>query len=457
MTTNILFPRQLLMALTLGLAAPFAAAGVSAEEAQKLKTVLTPMGAERAGNTDGSIPAWNGGLTQAAGAVVGNSRPDPFTDKPLYTITAKNAAEYQDKLSDGVRELLKRDPDTFRLDVYKSQRTAAAPDWVYDNTAKNAARATLEEGAAGPVPKGAHAGVPFPIPKSGAEVMWNHLLRWRGLAARYNTSGTMGTADGKLVSTVEGQAQIQMPYYDQTADAAMQQAGEYWLFKMVNVGPPIRAGEAIVGRLNLDSSKDQSWVYLTGQRRTRKLPNACCDTPNQATAGIMSFDDIEVFTGRLDTFDWKLVGKKELLVPYNSNRTLQPKKNAEVLMPRHINPDHVRWELHRVWVVEATLKPGKRHPAARSRYYIDEDSWMALLGDRWDANGQLWKTNWEIPAAMPDVPAQSVIAFGFHDFVSRVWFVNLMRGENSDVHYKVVPRFADSTFTPDALAGEGVR
>ncbi|MCA0239876.1 MAG: DUF1329 domain-containing protein [Proteobacteria bacterium] len=443
------------LAMTLPLAA---AAAVSEPEAQRLKSELTPMGAQRAGNPDGSIPPWTDGMTQpAAGFKNGGRRPDPFTDKPIYTVTAANAAAHDARLAEGVKLLLQRHPESFRVEVYKTQRSAAAPGWVYDNTLRNATHASLSEGPAGPVPKDARGGIPFPIPQSGAEAMWNHLLRWRGVSAQYNTSGVMGTADGKTVQTIEGQALVQMPYYDMNASAAVQAGGEYWLFRMVNVGPPIRAGEAVVGRLNLDASKDQSWVYLTGQRRTRKLPNACCDTPNPATAGLLTFDDLEGFTGRLDQFDWKLAGKKELLVPYNSNRTLLPTRNAEVMQPHHLNPAHVRWELHRVWVVDAMLKAGKRHPVARSRYYLDEDTWTVLWGDRWDANGQLWKSTWQLPAAMPDLPGQVVIGFGMYDFVSRSYFANLNRAEGSELQYKFVPRIADSAFTPEALAGEGLR
>lgn len=446
------------LTLALLLCAQPAHAAVSAEEAQKLKHELTPMGAERAGNADGSIPAWTGGMTKPiAGFQNGGRRPDPFTDKPLFSITAKNAANYQDKLTDGVKLLLQRYPDTFRLDVYKTERSAAAPAWLYENTLRNATRASLVEGPAGPSPHDAWGGVPFPIPKSGAEVMWNHILRWYGASVQYNNSATMGTGEGKLVPTVEGQALAQMPYYDPQVSEAVRNAGEYWMFRMVNVGPPIRAGEAVVGRLNLDPTKDQAWVYLTGQRRTRKLPNACCDTPNSATAGLMTYDELDVFTGRLDVFDWKLVGKKEVYVPYNSNRLFVPAKNSEVLMPRHLNPDHVRWELHRLWVVEATLRAGKRHPVVKSRYYVDEDSWNALWGDRWDANGQLWKSTWVVPMAMPDIPAQVGVSFGLYDFLSRVWVANLRRNESADLQYKLVPRIADTAFTPDAMAGEGVR
>jgi len=206
----------------------------------------------------------------------------------------------------------------------------------------------------------------------------------------------------------------------------------------------------------VDGDNDQSYVYLAGQRRTRKLPNACCDTPTPAAAGVMSFDEIEVFSGRLDRFDWKLIGKKEMLIPYNTNRSLKPTKDTDLVSGNHLNPDHVRWELHRVWVVEANLKPGQRHLAPKSVYYIDEDSWNAVLGDRWDAKGQLWKTVWALPVLMPDVPGVIEQSFGFYDLVSGAWFASNLVNEKS-AHYKLMPRYSDATFTPESLAGSGLR
>lgn len=174
------------------------------------------------------------------------------------------------------------------------------------------------------------------------------------------------------------------------------------LLRVVDFPPP--KPEAILGHLFLDESKTATWVYLTGQRRVRKLPNSCCDTPHPTSAGIVTFDEISTFATRLERYDWKLVGKKEMYIPYNSNRTLVPSKDTDVLGPNHLQPDHVRWELHRVWVVEASLKPGQRHTSAKSRYYVDEDSWWPVLADRWDANAQLWRMPFSIPVAMPDLP-----------------------------------------------------
>ncbi|HSH90192.1 MAG TPA: DUF1329 domain-containing protein [Ramlibacter sp.] len=433
-------------------------AGVSAAEAAKLKSELMPLGGEKAGNKEGTIPAWTGGLTTATpGFKNGGRRPDPFgAEKPVLQITAKNMDTHAAKLTDGVKSLLKKYPDSFRLDVYPTHRTAAAPQYVYDNTFQNATRASIVEGAAGPIPKGAFGGIPFPIPKTGQEAMWNGLLRWKGESFYLEANGYQVTADGKVIQVQRGEVQNNVPYYYKDL-AADKFTGEYWLVRALNSGPPIRAGEAILGRLNVDDAKSGSWVYLTGQRRVRKLPNACCDTPTPFSAGIVSFDEIEGYGGRMDRFDFKLVGKKEMYIPYNANRILVPTKDTDVVQAKHLNPDHVRWELHRVWVVEAALKPGQRHTSPKTLYYLDEDSWNFVLADRWDANGQLWRMSFSMPMAMPDLPATVGFTWGTYELLSGAYYVNAI-GNEAKVHYKqVAPRFTESNFVPEAMAGEGVR
>jgi len=433
-------------------ATTFAHAGVGADEAAKLKTTLTPFGAEKAANKDGTIPAWEGGYTKPIpGDKPGGRRGDPFKDdKPLFSISAKNVDQYADKLSDGVKAMFKKYPD-YRIDVYPTHRSAAAPQWVYDNTFKNATRAKL----VGDFVEGAYGGIPFPIPKSGEEVMWNHLLRWRAPSLHFNVTHYQVTSDGRPVLTSDASADQQMPYYflDGSPESFAKQ-NDYWLIRVLTTAPAIRAGEAITGRENIDGSKDQGWVYLTGQRRVRKLPNPCCDTPTPATAGVMTFDEIETWSGRLDRFDWKLSGKKEMFIPYNNN-ALFGVKDADVV-GKFPNPDHVRWELHRVWVVDATLRAGARHQAPKGRYYVDEDTWMAALGDRWDANNQLWKTLWTYSAVVPDLPGVVSTSMGFNDLLSGTAFIGSLFGGKS-AQYVVKSKIPDTTFTPDAMAGEGVR
>jgi len=440
------------------IAAGYAQAGVSADEAAKLKGELTPVGAERAGNPEGTIPAWNGGLTTVTpGFQNGGRRPDPYaSEKPTLQITAKNMDQFADKLTEGAKAMLRKYPDSFRIDVYPTHRTAAAPQWVYDNTSQNATRATVQESSAGPISKGAFGGFPFPVPKTGVEVMLNTQVRWRGTAWNQQSTGYQVTADGRPVLVHAVNVDNIAPYYYRE-EKAENFDGAYWMVRVSTSGPAIRAGEAILGHLLLDESKTATWVYLTGQRRVRKLPNSCCDTPHPTSAGIVSFDEIETFAARLDRFDWKLVGKKEMYIPYNSNRLLVPTKDTDVLGPHHLNPDHVRWELHRVWVVEAALKPGQRHTSAKSRYYIDEDSWWPVLADRWDANGQLWRMPFSIPVAMPDIPAVVGTAWGTYDLLSGTYFVAELMNSAKGQYTLLPQRLPEKHFSPDALAGDSVR
>lgn len=451
--TNFLLTAMSMAAL---LAAMPASAAVSTVEAAKLKTELTPFGAERAGNKDGSIPAWTGGYTTAIpGEKAGGRRGDPFKDeKPLYSISAKNADQYADKLTDGTKAMLKKYPDSYRVDVYKTHRTAAAPQWVYDNTMKNATRGKIE----GNMPRGVYGGIPFPLPKTGEEVMWNHMLRWNGTSWGFTNTWYQLTSDGRSVLVSDNEGDQQFPYYfqDSSVEEFEKGSGVFWNVRIRSTGPALRAGEALLAHENVDANKLQTWVYLTGQRRVRKLPNACCDAPTPAAAGVMSFDEIYTWTGRLDRFDWKIVGKKEMVIPYNGNKLMQAKTDVEVLGKSHLNPDAMRWEQHRVWVVEANLKQGQRHQAPKSRYYCDEDTWICVLGDRWDASGQLWKTLWTQVFVAPDMPGVVVGSNGFNDLLSGSAFVGqLFNSKSSQINLQ--KRRPDSYFSADAIAGESVR
>ena len=452
---TVTFRKHVTLLLTSLAAALLMAQGAMAADAADLKTTLTPLGAERAGNADGSIPAWTGGLTKADPAYKdGGKRSDPFAnEKPLFSITAKNLGQYADKVTPGIQAMLKKYPDSYRLDVYPTHRTAAAPQAVYDATYANAGKTRLVDSSAGPIPQDGEGGIPFPLAKDGVQAIWNHLMRWRGASWHINFTQYLTTSDGKHVLTNDSRGDYQMPWY--LPDGGKQD-GTFWAIRMINDGPPLRAGEAITGRENVNADNTGVWTYLPGQRRVRRLPNACCDTPTPATAGVMSFDELYVFNGRVDRFDWKLVGKKEMYIPYNANKVFTAASPTDLLGDHHLNPDVLRWELHRVWVVEATLKAGKRHVMPRSTYYLDEDTWAAVLGERYDAQNQLAKVLWTTPVVLPDLPGVVTLTNGFYDLVSGTWFTGDIFAGKSE-QYRIVAPYKDAVFTPDALAGEGVR
>ena len=440
--------------LAAALVTPLSQAEVSADEAATLKTTLTPFGAERAGNKDGSIPDWTGKPTPGADIGPDHRRKDPFAnEKPLYTVTAKNLDQHADKLTEGTKALLKKYPDSFRLDVYPSHRTAIAPQWVYDQVAKNALTTKLIELSSGAVPQNTYGAVPFPIPKSGIEVVWNHQMHWRMPNYRLAARGYQIAPDGNWILIQDVGVDASYPFLQR--DQADKWNGEYFQVRQQTFGPAIRSGEAITGRLSVDDDKTTTWVYLTGQRRVRRLPNPCCDTPSTMSAGIATFDEVTVFSGRTNRFDWKLVGKREMLVPYNSNRTVKT-ADKDLFGDRVLNPQHVRWELHRVWVVDAVLRPGQRHPYPKGRYYFDEDTWMGLLAERYDANGNLARVPFQLPMVASDGPATMESVWGVYDLLGGSSFVNNLMGEKNDP-MRPVPAYKDSVFTPDAMASEGVR
>jgi hypothetical protein len=431
-------------------------AAVTAEQASALGKELTPVGAEKAGSKDGAVPAWDGGqLGDVAGYVAGGARQDPFAGEGrLFSITAKNVDAHAARLTDGAKALLSKYPDSFRIDVYPTHRTAAAPQRVYDAIRRNAVAGRLVDSSTGPVPEGAYGGIPFPLPKNGAEAIWNHLLRWRGESIQNQSANYMGTADGSRILVDGGVTDIQNPYY--FADGAAERFnGEYTMLRIDSEAPPHRKGTLYVERDRLNADRGDAWVYLPGQRRVRKLPDACCELPLGSAAGVITFDEPDVYNGRIDRFEWTIVGKAEMYIPYNNNHSLQVSVD-ELLAPHHLNPDHIRWELHRVWIVEAKLVPGQRHAIARARYYLDEDTWIAVLGDRWDASGSLARTLWSLPLVLPDLPGVAAATSGGHDLLKGTW-VAMAVLSGKPAPYKLMPRFADAHFTADAMAGEGVR
>lgn len=435
------------------IAASHVHAAVPAEEAARLKSELTPLGGERAGNADGSIPAWTGGITETLpGDYMGDIPRSIFTDeKPLYQVTAQNLSEYKDVLSEGVQAMLQKYPDSFRLDVYPTHRTMAAPQSVYDNTLANATRCKLVEG--GYSVQGCAGGIPFPIPQEGAEVMWNFLMRVEPPSLEYTFKNIVGNADGSHTLATRNDIAFQYPQYYEGATPE-NWSGEYAMFRFNTLEPPFKAGESLVIRDSIDRDQPrQAWQYLLGQRRVRRAPTVSYDTPDFVASGANYFDEVGGFFGAMDRFTWTLKGKKELLVPYNTNN-FAGASLEDALSTRHLNPDHVRWEKHRVWVVEADVSEGKRHAVPKRTFYIDEDSWIVLLVDGYDAEGTLWRTTMTTPFVVPKIPALNMKTATIFNLQANT--MSVMQALN-DENFRVVETKPETYFTGDAVAAEAVR
>ncbi|MFG0379646.1 DUF1329 domain-containing protein [Pseudomonas sp. zbq_18] len=446
-------------AVAIACTAGSAMAAVSPQEAAKLGQTLTPYGAEKAGNADGTIPEWTGGITQPPAGYKGSGQHhiDPFPDdKPLFTITRANLEQYQDKLSAGQIALLKSYPETYQIPVYQSRRTGSAPQWVYDNTIKNATTAKLVEGGNGFVD--AYGGIPFPIPQSGVEALWNHIVRYRGSYITRRSAEVAVQRNGAY-SPVVSEVEALFRYYDPKGSYADLNNILFYYLNFTK-SPARLAGDAALVHETLDQVKEarQAWGYAAGQRRVRRAPNLAYDTPIGASEGLRTADDTDMFNGAPDRYDWKLLGKKEMYIPYNNYRlAAQGVKYKDVLQVGHINPQLTRNELHRVWVVEGTLKPGVRHVYAKRTLFLDEDSWQAAVMDQYDSRGELWRVSIAYLKNYYDLPTTWSAMEAFHDLQSRRYHVQNLDSEESSTANFSKPIPAESEFTPSALRRRGTR
>jgi hypothetical protein len=444
--------------VALGLSSHVALAKVSSEEAAKLGAELTPLGAEKAGNADGSIPEWTGGITAPpAGFVPGGFHIDPFPDdKPLFEITGANYKEHVEFLSEGQQKLFETYPDTYRMPIYQTRRSASNPQSVYDATKINATNAELLEGGNGL--KGAALGIPFPIPKDGIEAIWNHILRYRGEAvARFG--GQAAVTAGGDYNVIGFDEELLIKYAaDGVTPEQLLEDNILFMFKQQVTKPARLAGTALLVHETVDQIKQprKAWTYNTGQRRVRLAPNIAYDTPGTAADGLRTTDDFDMFNGSPNRYNWSLKGKQELYIAYNNYKLHSDQASyADILSPNHVNPDLTRFQKHRVWVVEATLKDEFRHVYQKRVFYIDEDSWQVHVTDMFDNRGELYRVGLAYGVNYYDVPTHWSTLDVFHDLNSRRYLAIGLDNEERMYDFTIRPK--DNEFTASALRRQGKR
>lgn len=427
-------------------------AAVSPAEAEKLKTELTPMGGERAGNADGSIPAWTGGQQAALPAGKPN-RPPLFNagEKSILKIDSSNMEQHKARLSEGEQALLKNIPG-YSIHVYPTHRTAIAPAHSYERTFKNATTTKMDDKE---LISDWGGSVPFPIPKSGSEAMANTQFAFRGIDVQ-TASSIYVVSGGAPVLATSTQSHESMPgdyppgrvdpFNGQTRYAAL----------VETKAPSYQAGEKILGLIDKQlNAVAQAWTYLPGQRRLRRTPNVQYDVPSPFTSGVTNYDEQNGFQGAIDRYDWKIVGKKELYIPYNNNNFLNVAGLDKLLLPNSANSELMRWELHRTWVLEGTVKSGQRHVVPKRRVYVDEDTWQTVLADEWDAKGSFWKATQVLTYVNPAVPGVFLATNFIYNLQSKSYAAfNVLSDEKDGYTYQQVP---PSIFSPRSLEASGVR
>jgi len=445
----------------LALMGPRNRAVAQAADASLLKTTLTPTGATRAGNAAGTIPAWTGGMTEIPAGINWDPEsslpPDFFAaDAMLYEVNASNMAQYSELLSEGIQALIQR--QGYSVQVYPTRRTAAAPQWVYDNAAQNVTRTTAEASGIRFGFNGAFGGVPFPIPDTdplvaGAQIVWNHQARWGG-SYRSSTVATYTVPNGQVTLVQAARNDFRYDYYAPNGSPATFDGYFYVTGGPGQFAPSTLAGGQIISKdsSNILRYPQDTWQLLAGQGRVRKAPEVEYDTPSSYADGIINYDEYFGFDGPMDRYDWKFIEKKEMLIPYNNNKTFHVDSVA-AHKDKFFDPTITRWELHRVWVVEATLHQGERNVLARRRLYIDEDTWILGIVDAWDGNNNIFHCAYDFNAVFPNLPGtifQNTIAYNLQtgDYVS-------LFGSYGNAPYNVAWKFdpvPDSVFLPQSMA-----
>ncbi|WP_434617728.1 DUF1329 domain-containing protein [Azospirillum sp. B2RO_4] len=461
-TTDFRPGRREALGLLLGTAATAAAPRAFAQVAPpdvapsdvgvpRLGEELTPFGAVRAGNRTRAIPPWTGGLTAAPrGYVPGRPPPDPYIeDVRWFTVGAADVERYKVRLTAGQQALLAKYRESFELALFPCHRSAAAPQRIYDATLANADRATL--GDNGLALRDASVGVPFPIPANGVQAMWNHKLRWRGGSVARTSLTAVQSGDGNR-SITKLMEEFASPYADGDMTAPP------LLYRRTILEPREQAGSSLIlqGTLDPIAARTHAWAREGERGRVVRAPDFAYDTPDPVTGGICTADMLDMFSGALDRFDYTLVTRREMYMPYNAYRLSNPGLTMrDILWPGHPNPQFLRYEMHRVWVVDARLKPNFQHALPDRTYYLDEDSWQILASEHYNGKGDLLRyaeahpvQHWQVPALSP------AVEFAFDLTADRYTARGLDNGLPPPMFGAPL---TPQDFTPDALVRRGRR
>ena len=408
-----------------------AVAKVDVQLQAKLHDDLTPFGATKTGNGK-EIPAWNDQITNQE-------------DKPLFIINQSNHLEYKDKLTAGQIALFEHYA-TFEMPIYKTRRTAVAPQWVYDNTVNNATTSELNKDKSGF--NNALGGIPFPIPNSALEIYFNHIARWRGQQLKSTFSDAVVEKSGKFTLSKTNalvRYDLYLPKY----------SGKNLLSVLgKTLAPATRSGSGVLVLEPLDqlNNNRSAWLWDKGRRRAIRAPNVAYDNAVSAASSLRTVDDTDLINGSPDRFNWEMLEKREIYIPYNNDKLASKDlRYKNILQAKHINPEFTRYELHRVWVIQATLKEKWRHVYSKRTFYIDEDTWKVVIADQYNKQGDLWRVSMAYTKYFKDMPGVDSVINVFHDLVSQRYHV---MGLENEVKSKAVYNgkiAKDNSFTPSGF------
>ena len=439
---------------------------MSPENVARLGKDLNPIGGIKAGSEDGLIPQWTGNVVGLPAGLKwdgpGTTNPDPWPqEQPLFVISADNLDPYRARLSPGQIAMFETYPDTFRMPVYPGHREFAYYPQFYQKVLYNAEHAQLvndNEGITGFV-----GGAAFVVPSNGPETIWFT-----------RTTGAFETMDGEYSdiavfpngtrSTRRSRFLQESPYASRsnpiTAEYEYPKLGEYAGYIMTYVTEPARDKGLITSIFEpYDYAKNarEVWRYLPGSRRVRRAPTVGFDTPD-GPGGLKTVDEVRGFNGSMERFDWELLGRQEIFVPYHNYRFDDPSLSYDELLTKfHANPDYMRYELKRVWVAQGTLKAGERHIYGKRRVYVDEDTGFAVITENYDGHGELWKV--VLTNNIYDYGGQGYArrAQMYHDLRAGAYIAERLINDSAPMLYDVNPMKGPAYFSPSNVRKLGKR
>lgn len=447
------------LACSLFLSSPLSAA-VSEEEAARLGTELTPMGANPSASETGHIPAYTGEINGAPAWVnykgSGHFYPSAYaSEKPLFVINSGNLSRYRAQLTPGQVALFNAYPKTFKMPVYPAHRDTRYSDFVHRQVSLNAVKAALAENGNGVV--NSFGPVPFPIPANGAELIQNNVYA----PNMYATSGPVVSATVYNNGEIQLQKRIEDRYFEIMDPTVPRErfSGLSAQVLIMTTFPPREKGKVILVHeyADLNDNPRNAWLYHPGTRRVRRAPTIAYDFPD-GPGGLRTVDDALMFNGATDRFTWVMQGKREIFIPYNNNALDDPSRSYEdILQPNHLLPEVMRYELHRCWVLTGELIPGKSHIYSKRTLYIDEDSWSAVLTENFDRTGELIRVGMRSMVNLYDMPGMGHRVEIYHDIRRGAYLANGLINEEGGAPKLKKDKWDSNYFSPTTLRQIGKR
>ncbi len=289
--------------------------------------------------------------------------------------------------------------------------------------------------------------------------MWNHRVRYRGSSVLAQTSQAIVQPSGKAQYLKQTERVLyRYGSLSNPIDLSQRNILLYYLTWFGKTGNEADFVVLVPETANSEKDSRAVWVLPPGLGRMFRLPPVGYDQPFPGSDGLYFVDMVDMYNGPFDRYVWKLVGKREMIVPYNGYRLSDGSKTyAQLIKPGHIDQDATRYEPHRVWVIEATERGGRSHRFGKRVFYVDEDSWNVVMVENYDRDDKtLWRFQEGHLVALYDAQTANSAPVVTYDFKDGRYFVNRLSAQDKPIQYDL-PDMRESDFLPASVKARYAR